>query len=193
MEASLEVPTLVAVPRPLVGGDELGQSGGYGRIQGELIGLGHAVAGPTVWNNVSPGHRPRPQRSGPTWRQFLAAQAHALLAVDFPTSTPCSLRHLYVQIVTEHSPRRVYPAESPHPTGAWVNQQGRPMELGDQASRFRFLIRNKDGKFGRARRPSRRTPPASPPCAMITSTPCVAALLASVPVVTWCDRACRAR
>jgi hypothetical protein len=30
-----------------------------------------------------PGIDPAPQRSGPTWRQFLTAQAHAILAVDF--------------------------------------------------------------------------------------------------------------
>ena len=29
------------------------------------------------------GIDPAPQRSGPTWRQFLTAQAHAILAVDF--------------------------------------------------------------------------------------------------------------
>jgi hypothetical protein len=36
---------------------------------------------------------PGPRRSGATWRQFLATQAQAILAVDFahsPTSTPSS-------------------------------------------------------------------------------------------------------
>ena len=57
---------------------------GYRRIQGELIGLGHQVAASTVWTILKgAGLDPAPRRSGPTWRQFLAAQAHAILAIDF--------------------------------------------------------------------------------------------------------------
>ena len=65
---------------------------GYRRIQGELIGLGHPVAASTVWKILkSAGLDPAPRRSGPTWRQFLSAQAHAILAVDFgQVDTVCS-------------------------------------------------------------------------------------------------------
>jgi putative transposase len=57
---------------------------GYRRIQGELVGLGHPVAASTVWKILkSAGLDPAPRRSGPTWRQFLALQGHAILAVDF--------------------------------------------------------------------------------------------------------------
>ena len=57
---------------------------GYRRIQGELVGLGHSVAASTVWKILKEaGLDPAPRRTGPTWRQFLSAQAHAILAVDF--------------------------------------------------------------------------------------------------------------
>jgi putative transposase len=57
---------------------------GYRRIHGELVGLGHPIAASTVWKILKgAGIDPAPRRSGPTCRQFLTAQAHAILAVDF--------------------------------------------------------------------------------------------------------------
>ncbi|GAA1282423.1 MULTISPECIES: hypothetical protein [Streptomyces] len=49
-------------------------SWGHRRIQGELARLGHPIAPSTVWEILhSAGVDPAPQRSGPTWRQFLGA------------------------------------------------------------------------------------------------------------------------
>ena len=97
---------------------------GYRRIQGELVGLGHPIAASTVWTILKKaGLDPAPRGSGPTWRQFLTAQAQAILAVDFAHVDTVFLRRLYLLVVIEHGRRRVHIAGiTAHPTGAWVTQ-----------------------------------------------------------------------
>ena len=63
----------------------------YRRIQGELVGLGHPVAASTVWKILKDaGLHPVPRQAG----QFLSAQAHAILAVDFAHVDTVFLRRL---------------------------------------------------------------------------------------------------
>jgi hypothetical protein len=65
------------------------------------------------------GIDPAPRRPGPSWRQFLTAQAHAILAVDFAHVDTTFLRRLYVLVMIEHGRRRVHLAGiTAHPTGA---------------------------------------------------------------------------
>jgi putative transposase len=77
-------PTVTAVKKLVLGMAREKPTGGHRRVQGELVRLGHRIAASTVWQILHDGGLdPAPRRSGPSWRQFLTAQAKAVLAVDF--------------------------------------------------------------------------------------------------------------
>jgi putative transposase len=72
------------------------------------------------------GLNPAPRRSGPTWRQFLTAQANAVLSVDFLHVDTVLLRRIYALIAVEHGSRRAHLiGVTAHPTGAWTTQAAR--------------------------------------------------------------------
>ena len=63
---------------------------GYRRIHGELTKLGVTVAPSTVWKIPhAAGIDPAPRRTGPSWRQFLHAQAAGIAPWTSCTQTPC--------------------------------------------------------------------------------------------------------
>ncbi|WP_443169343.1 hypothetical protein [Nonomuraea sp. KM90] len=98
---------------------------GHRRIQGELARLGYPIAASTVWEiRHAAGIDPAPRRAGPTWRQFLTAQAHAIIACDFLVVETLLPKRLYVLVFIEHGTRRLHLAGvTAHPTGAWIVQQ----------------------------------------------------------------------
>ena len=47
------------------------------------LGLGYQIGASTIWGILNAaGIDPAPRRAGPSWREFLRAQAHAILACD---------------------------------------------------------------------------------------------------------------
>ncbi|MGC9669705.1 integrase core domain-containing protein [Planosporangium sp. 12N6] len=126
-------------------------SWGHRRIQGELVGLGYRVAASTVWKILSQaGVDPAPRRSGPTWKQFLAAQAHTILACDFFTVDTVLFKRIYVPFFVEIATRQVHVVGvTAHPTGTWVAQQARNplMDLDQRAAGLRFVLRDRGTTF----------------------------------------------
>ena len=133
---------------------------GYRRIHGELTKLGLAVAPSTVWEILhAAGIDPAPRRSGPTWRQFLHAQAAGILAVDFLHVDTVLLKRIYVLVFIEHGTRRMHlGGVTSHPTGEWTVQQARNLAytLDERFEAIRFLIAARTS-------PPRSTPSSRPP------------------------------
>ena len=99
------------------------------------------------------GCGPTPRRGGPSWSEFLRAQAEGILACDFFTVETPFLKTLYVLFFIEVGTRRLHvtPATR-NPDATFVTQQARNLcfELDERDEPVRFLIRDRDSKFSDA-------------------------------------------
>jgi len=124
---------------------------GYQRIVGELKGLAIVVSATTVKKILREAQLgPAGTRKGPSWREFLRAQAKSVIAVDFFTVDTVWLQRLYVLFFIEVASRRVHLAGcTAHPNAEWVTQQARHVAwtFAERAEPVRFLIRDHDRKF----------------------------------------------
>jgi hypothetical protein len=113
--------------------------------------MGVVLAPSRVWAILRRhGVEPLPRRSGPTWSEFLHAQATTMLACDFFHVDTVLLRRLYVLFFIELDTRRVHLSGiTANPVGEWVTQQARNVSfaLAEQGHPTKFLIRDRDSKF----------------------------------------------
>jgi putative transposase len=122
------------------------------RIKGELQGLGIRVGVSSIRRILRrAGVPPAPRRDGPSWAEFLRAQADAILACDFFTVETVFLRTLYVLIFIEVGSRRLhFSASTSSPDTLFITQQARNLYIEEEAPKVRFLIRDRDAKFARS-------------------------------------------
>ncbi|ADI04413.1 integrase catalytic region [Streptomyces bingchenggensis BCW-1] len=144
-------PTAEAVKRLVLRLAQENPRWGCRRIQGELARLGHRIGASTVWKILTAaGVDPVPRRSGPTWREFLTAQAGSIIACDFLHIDLVNLRRVYALVFLEHGTSRLHVAGvTAHPTAQWTAQQARNLALheGMPLESLRFLIRDRDSKY----------------------------------------------
>jgi len=100
-------------------------------------------------------HRPRAcsRRSGPSWSEFLRAQATGILACDFFTVETVFLKTLYVLFFIEIGTRRVHvTGATTAPDGTFVTQQARNLafDRDDATTPVHYLVRDRDQKFSRS-------------------------------------------
>ena len=122
------------------------------RIRGELHGLGIRVGATTIRTLLRRnGFGPAPRRDGPSWTEFLRAQAEGILACDFFSVETAFLSTLYVLFFIEVGTRRVHVMTSTrNPDAGFTTQQARNLSMAGELPTVRILIRDRDSKFTRS-------------------------------------------
>jgi putative transposase len=97
------------------------------QVLGELRKLGLRASAATIRTLLRAARLgPTPRRAGPTWAEFLRAQAHGIIACDFFTVETAWLRTLYVLVFIELGSRRirVIPSTAHRDSARVTNRRG---------------------------------------------------------------------
>src|SRR5680860_706061 len=121
---------------------------GYRRVHGALARLGYRIAASTVWTILrAAGIGPTPERTRPTWAQFIRSEAKGILATDFACVDSATLRRFHVLFFIEIGSRRVHLGGiTTNPTGPWTTQAARNF-LMNIDRQFRFVIHDGAGQY----------------------------------------------
>jgi hypothetical protein len=118
---------------------------GRRRIRAELRFLGYEVAELTVAKYM---RRSSPRPSS-TWRTFLEAHVHDIVAVDFFVIPTLTFRLLFGFLVLRHHRRElVHVNVTDHPTAAWAAHQ--LVDSFPEETAPRYLLRDRDAIYGDA-------------------------------------------
>jgi hypothetical protein len=119
---------------------------GAPRIHGELLKLGFDISEATVQRYMPKRqHRTTRQR----WKTFLKNHSAQIVSVDFLVVPTITFKLLYVLVFLSHDRRRIIQFNvTAHPTAQWCAQQLRNAFCDEEPPRF--LIRDRDTKFGEA-------------------------------------------
>jgi putative transposase len=118
---------------------------GRRRIQAELALLGYNVAELTVARYM----RRSSSHHAPTWRAFLKAHIHDIVAVDFFVVPTITFRLLFVFVVLRHDRRElIHLNVTDHPTAAWTTRQ--IIEAFPEETAPKYLLRDRDAVYGEA-------------------------------------------
>ena len=127
---------------------------GYFYIRGELLKLGQVVSATSIRSILKrAGIPPSVRRSELTWKEFLAADAEALVATDFLIVDTIYFKRLFVLIYVHLATRTIlWSAVTANPNQDWLAQQSRNLlwEAAEQRVELGGLIHDRDKKFSAA-------------------------------------------
>jgi len=123
---------------------------GAPRIHGELLKLGFEISESTVLRYMPES----PQRTtGQRWRTFLKNHSSDIISLDFFVVPTIAFKVLHVLVFLSHDRRKIIHFNvTDHPTSEWTTQQLRNAFCDEEP--LKFLIRDRDTKFGEAFTPS---------------------------------------
>jgi putative transposase len=119
---------------------------GAPRIHGELLKLGIDISESTVLRHML---KKAPRTTRQRWKTFLKNHSSQIVSVDFFVVPTITFKLLYVLVFLSHDRRQIIHFNvTAHPTAQWCAQQLR--NAFSDAEPPRFLIRDRDTKFGEA-------------------------------------------